>query len=296
MKKLKILAVSDIHVDINSPGSSGDEANQGTFLEKASELLEQITEVDLVVCAGDISPSITQLQRTLDVITKSIESTYYVFVPGNHDIWELDQKLWEGITREKYEQGLRESVNRTKFRYLPQQPLVIAEDLAIIGNIGWYDYSFRNPKWDNQVTGLGYNGKRWEGYVWYDVNFTDWGMPDVEVTEYLLNQLVKDYQKIKTVPHKMAVMHHIPFREGVVYKDSLPWDFFCAFMGADCFGNFFQEGNIKLVIHGHTHFPQVYRVGSCRVYCAPLGYRHEWHKSKDFSGVLRERIKLFEIP
>jgi putative phosphoesterase len=296
MKKLNILAVSDIHVDINRHSASDDETSQVTFLEKFGEQLRHIAAVDLVVCAGDISPSVTQLQSTLDMIAKSIESAYYVFVPGNHDIWELDQKLWEGITKEKYEKGLREAVNRTKFRYLPQHPLVIEEDLAIIGSIGWYDYSFRKPKWDSQITGLGYHGKRFRGYTWNDVNFTDWGMPDVEVTEHLRNQITDDYQKIKTISHKMAVMHHLPFREGVIYKDSLPWDFFSAFMGADCFGKFFQEENIELVVHGHTHFPQAYQVGSCQVYCAPLGYRHEWKPSNNLSGALKERIKLFELP
>ncbi|MFX1251452.1 MAG: metallophosphoesterase [Promethearchaeota archaeon] len=298
MKKLKILTVSDIHVDINNPGSFNDGSHQVKFLDKFREILGQITGVDLVVCAGDISPSVTQLQRTLDLITKSIESTYYVFVPGNHDIWELDQQLWEGITKEKYEIVLRESVNQTEFQYLPSQPLVIEDKLALVGNIGWYDYSFRNPKWDDRIKEdkTWYYGKRWGGYAWNDVNFTDWGMHDFDVTDYLMNQLREDYQKIKNIPYKMAVMHHIPFIEGVVYKDSLPWDFFSAFMGAACFGELLQEWNIGLVIHGHTHIPSTYRVGSSRVYCSPIGYRNEWRRPKDIVGELMERIKVFEFP
>ncbi|MFX0090897.1 MAG: metallophosphoesterase [Candidatus Hodarchaeota archaeon] len=293
MKKLEIVAISDIHVDINNIGSYEDGDNWVKFKEKLRKILSHFNDIDLLVCAGDISPSVSELQRTLEFLTKSIEAEYYVFVPGNHDIWEVDRKLFEGISQQKYEKGLREAVNHTKFRYLPTQPLIIEDKLGLIGNIGWYDYSFRNPKWDDYLRQkkTWYYAKVLDGVVWNDVNYTDWGMHDLDATEYLINQLKEDYQKIRALPYKAAVLHHVPFREGVVYKDIIRWDFFSAFMGAACFGDLLQQWKVDLVIHGHTHFPQTYQVKSCRVYCAPIGYPSEW----GFEG-LNSRIKVFVFP
>ena len=50
----------------------------------------------------------------------------------------------------------------------------------MFGNIGWYDYSLRNKKWDNNLKEkkTWYWAKTFEGAVWNDAVYAEWGMHD----------------------------------------------------------------------------------------------------------------------
>lgn len=287
---MKIVALSDIHSDINKLYSPQN------FSEEFSKVLGQIESCDLVVCAGDVSPDLNEIMYTLNLIVESIESRFYVFVPGNHDVWETREEVTEGISRKKYETILPKIVNEASFIYLPKQPIVVDEEVAVIGTNGWYDYSFRNPKWDTYLKehGTWYDPKYLDGKMWMDVEYANWGMSDKEVVEYMLTQLESDFAKVNGVPRKIVVSHHVPFREGVVYRDEVRWDYFSAFMGAARFGELFEKWGVELVIHGHTHFPLKYTAGNCRVICAPIGYQMEWVNDTTYDA-LRNRISVLQI-
>lgn len=294
---MKILSVSDIHSDVNKVGYREDGDEWVKFSDRFNDILHEYKEIDIIMCAGDISPSVPELQHTLKLINESIDAQYYVFVPGNHDVWELEDKINPGITQKKYDVILKDVVERANFHYLPNNPLIIDDKIGIIGSIGWYDYSFRPTQYDDYLKQIGtwYDTKRLEGKVWNDVNFTNWGMTDQEVTKLLVNQLKEDYQKTNEVSQKIAVIHHVPFKEGVIYKNNIDWDFFSTFVGAACFGDMFRQWKIDVVIHGHTHFPKTYNVEPCQVYCVPIGYFTDW-KGRSLTKELNDRIKVFDFP
>lgn len=89
---------------------------------------------------------------------------------------------------------------------------------------------------------------------------------DVAVT-WLKQELAKEHEG-KTV----VVTHHAPsFKSnGEWYRNSSIRAGFCTDMEY-----LMKEEKIDLWIHGHTHEPADYMVGSTRVVCNPLGYRAE---------------------
>ncbi len=316
---LEILAFSDVHVDIGQAGI-GDE-----YLEEITRFLRSFGEVDIVICAGDVTPFLVDFEDTLKYLHENLEASHYFVVPGNHDIWidalvsppdARPERRWpENITgsqnflgwsMNKYEEALAQAARRAHFHYLPSHPQFIDEfDLGIIGNMGWYDYSLKNPTFDEKLKKLkvNYESKWLPGVgTCNDVNFANWGMSDLEVVEYLMKQLQNDKTallKMSNTPplHLMAVFHFVPFREGVSYKNDLSWDFFSAFMGSKRFGDYLVTKGFTSVIHGHTHHPLRYEVGrGIKVHCQPIGYPSEWTEGTDVHAVLSQRIKRISIP
>ena len=112
VQKLKILSFSDIHSDVNKVGYREDGDEWVKFSDRFNEILHQYKDIDIVACAGDVSPSTLELQHTLELINESIDAQYYVFVPGNYDVWELEYMIYSGITLEKYEVILRKATEK----------------------------------------------------------------------------------------------------------------------------------------------------------------------------------------
>ncbi len=270
----RFLLFSDLHLDIG-----GSEYGE-TYLEELSDYLRGVGEYDYAICAGDISPSLQELENGLKYLKDTLGVEELLFVPGNHDVWEIRRKVVTGSTKAKYETFLKNSVERAGCWYLPRNPFVLNHEVGIIGNLGWYDYSFRNPFYDTVLGDFEkrYQSKQYGGLYWNDAFFTNWGMSDAEVVEYLLEEARADAQRIQEsrVSVKVAVFHHIPFKEGVIYKNTLEWDFFSAFMGSEKLGWFVEKEHFNLVIHGHTHFPRNYEHEGSKVLCCPIGYPNEW--------------------
>ena len=296
MEKLKIFSFSDIHVDINIQNANKNESIKEKFIDGFKEYLNTLENIDIVICAGDVSSNLQEIEKLLKLVTENVDAKYYVFVPGNHDVWETEQKVDDGISRIKYEDYIPEVVSQTKFHYLPKNPLIIDDSVAIIGNIGWYDYSFRNKKWDCYLKEKmdWYYKKTINGSVWNDVLFAGWGMNDTEVVKYCIKDLEEDYEKIKHISNKIAILHHIPFSKGIVYKNDINWDYFNAFMGSTYFGEKLIKWNIDTVVYGHTHIPHSYVINNCQVYCSTIGYHYEWD-NKNLQKMFAQRTQLFDF-
>lgn len=265
---MKILLLSDLHVDYLKTYNKD-------ITEVYSKGLKTFQQegIDIILCAGDISHESEVIEETLNVLNTLLEPQKLLFVPGNHDIWVEDPSFAEeDASKKKYEIELKSLVEKTGSIYLPGNPTYLSKDIGVIGTIGWYDYSLRNKKWDELIEEKGYyyENKTFAGYQWYDAIFAKWGMSDDEVVAYLLEQLQKDFKKIKECPTKIAVMHHVPFINSVTVRDQPDWDFFNAFMGSERFGEFFLNEGFAMVIHGHTHALLKYSINQCKVFCAPI--------------------------
>lgn len=293
MEALKIFSFSDIHVDINSFLVKG---GKSTFLNEFKSFLSKLKDINVVLCNGDVSPHLNELEELLNVVSESVDADHFIFVPGNHDIWQLDSKVEDGISREKYEDLIPKTVSNTKFHYLPNNPLIIDDSVAFFGSIGWYDYSFRNPKWDDYLKeqNTWYYAKVLKDVgIWNDGVYAEWGMHDLDVVKYCIDDLTKDYKQIKDISTKIACFHHVPFLDGVKFKDQLNWDYFSAFMGSKFIGDKLLEWNTNLVFYGHTHFPHEYKKMNCQAYCSPIGYQNEW-ETKNLQEVFSTRSKIVE--
>jgi putative phosphoesterase len=257
-KLMHIAAVSDIHARSNG-------------LDK--DLLEAIRNraanhtPDVFIVAGDLSERLDDLDLALSSI--KIENCVNLYVAGNHDIWfEEDRGLG---SLEKYSKLIQEKCEENGFIHLPNTPY-IQEDLAIVGSIGWYDYSFRRIDLDIPLDN--YKAKQYRDSYWRDLYCVDWTFTDQEATDLLNEKLRYD---LKTLPAKVRriiyVSHHLPFKELTFYKDRLPWDFFSAFMGAVSTGEIVQnDKRIILTISGHSHIRTKLELDNLLAITVPIGY------------------------
>lgn len=255
---LKIAAVSDLHVQ---PDTTDDRL--------LSEIRRRVEEIDpdVFVMAGDISDRIGVLAKALGLL--HIEGPDNLFVPGNHDIW-FEENGGPG-SREKYSQILGEICKERGFQYLPDAPY-ISDDLAFIGSMGWYDYSFRSEDMDIPIED--YEGKEHKGAVWYDLFRVDWRFTDREATELFNRRIQYDIDSLPDAIERIVyVSHHLPFRELTTYKNRFPWDFHSAFMGATSTGEILKEDRrVILSISGHSHIRSLIEVGGLTAITVPLGY------------------------
>ncbi len=254
---MRIAAISDIHV-----------RNEGQDDELLYEIKGQVEQIDpdIFIIAGDTSERLTILGDSLSKL--KIDGLTSLYVAGNHDIWFEENKR---DSLEKYSSAIQEVCTQNGFIHLPDQPY-IEGDLAVVGSIGWSDYSFRRQ--DLRIPFEAYKKKEYGGAIWYDVFNIDWHLTDIEITELLNKKLEYDLSTLPAdVRRIIYVSHHLPFKELTLYKGRLPWDFFSAYMGAVSTGEILRrDPRVILSISGHSHVRNVVTVGHITAITVPLGY------------------------
>lgn len=276
---LRIAAISDLHV---LPDGSDK-----YLLECIKERIEEINP-DVFVIAGDISDLLDVLTDAL--FTLRVAGCTNLYVAGNHDIWFED--AGGPGTLEKYSHGIGEACKKSGFLHLPDSSCIL-DDIAFVGSIGWYDYSFRRLDLDIPIEN--YEQKEFRGAVWYDLFKIDWAFTDKEATSLFNQKLEYD---LKTLPEHVTqvayISHHLPFQNLTIYKDKLPWDFHSAFMGAKSTGKILEDDRrIILSISGHSHIRNQISRGNITAITVPLGYgRPEKENLQDF---VRDAVAVIEI-
>ncbi len=218
---------------------------------------------DVTVVVGDITNygDLTHVKEVLEIIKETVEPAPVLVVPGNHDIY-LNSNEAESMDSLEKLIRFNDLVEGLSCTSLMKKPYII-NDVAFVGTIGWYDYSFA-PKW----LGLSIDDFRAKAFgmrVWSDKDYVKLPIDDKEFTLYLLDKLEEDIKRVyKKVDKIVVVMHHIPFREMITYKRREEWDYFSAFMGSEKFGHIIRkyEEKVKLVVHGHSHGTVMTRI--CR--------------------------------
>lgn len=121
---MRLAAISDLHY----PESKVDLAELARLSREA--------QADVLVLAGD---AVSQFHppRLAEVFSALKDAApIRIYVPGNHELWSR-----EGSTAAIYEQHLPKIAEEHGFAYLDAGPVLVG-DVAIVGNVGWYDYSF----------------------------------------------------------------------------------------------------------------------------------------------------------
>ncbi len=301
---MRVGCSTDWHVDVNH------------FYPKAlRHLIERVSRYDLFIFAGDLTHDKYKYREYCHKLRKAAPDTEIVFVAGNHDIWllktpapqrDLTEELQLYLAGEKgdllkavrpemrerrglaYLLLLERSHSGEKMKALSAAcieadihlldvwgPLVLGK-VAIVGNCGWYDYSYRVPRYN--VDMLHYRAKHLpEGGTWMDAHFAFWGAPDELVCEAMVQDiyaqlafLARRHPEVKEV---IAVTHHVPHPSGVKITGEISWDFFNAFMGCGRFSEVYQKDpRVYYAVFGHTHFAQRFQVEQITYSCAPFGY------------------------
>ena len=183
-------------------------------------------------------------------------------VPGNHDLWVAANDS-RGDSLRVYEHHLPEVCARRGYHYLDRAPLILADaELAIVGNINWYDYSWslermkaEVPNWQWHLSNKAFTRGRHN-----DGRFVVWKSDDVSFTRQIVTELQKQLDEALAAVERVIIMTHHPAFHAIGFPrtapaqglDELLWE---ALAGNRALEVVLQQHaeRIPLIFSGHTH-------------------------------------------
>ena len=197
-----------------------------------------------------------------------------LFVAGNHELWTRSTDSHALFTSD-----LPRRVRAMGWHWLQDDPL-IDRDFAILGSIGWYDYSFshdplRIPRrfYENKISPgaaerfseFGFLFERSDDIIpaarevvarWNDGKFIKLHRPDEQFLTELLDQLERQLNVTSDALQVLVAVHHVPFEALLSPVRGAQWDFARAYLGSARIGDLLiRRPNVSHVICGHSHFP-----------------------------------------
>ncbi|WHY86626.1 metallophosphoesterase [Neobacillus novalis] len=267
---MKIAVLSDIHEGINRENTQKD------IVALLKSWLANHTP-DVFIISGDMTNGPENSLTLLNQLQNEFPRTKLLFVHGNHDIYHQDSKF------------ARETLLGFPGN-LGNGPVELNDDWVVIGDGGWYDYTFGiNGFMEEQFT-LG----RFHDFTWPDKLYAHWPGHDKDETERYLAK-IENWLRVYQGKNIIMVTHMVPFSKFVICKDDPGWDFFNAMMGSSRFGELAMKYGVKKYIFGHIHtrYHELYK--GIEIICNPLGYYpYEWNHKTAEEEIL-SAIKVIEI-
>jgi predicted phosphohydrolase len=204
-------------------------------------------------------------------------------VPGNHDLWVPADSPFDSL--QLHEERLPAIAAQYGFHYLDSGPLLFPEeDLALVGSINWYDYSWGingirrdYPEEEGRLP-----SKRFTRGQHNDANFVRWPLDDPGFTQRVVaafeQHLVSALERVGRV---IVVTHHPPFYAlsfprpaPVASLDGYLWDAFC---GNRAMEKVLEQhaGRIAFAFCGHTHRARENTLGGIRGYNVGGDYEYK---------------------
>jgi putative phosphoesterase len=248
---MKVAMISDIHVDVNR-----DYDIVGALVSSLAK-----KKANLLLLAGDIS---SNAEKTLETVCSIEEKSkvQVLFVAGNHDLWSDD--FGKNPTDEIYARLCADT------HCLSNHPLVL-KDTVIIGDVGWYDYSFGSARFSKEEFSL----MERNGRVWQDFLKNQWTRDNLETSDFFLKRLEKQMQSHADKKF-FVVSHMVPVPELRVVNSQGDWDYFNAFLGSIALGDLYRRYPVRHALFGHVHYRRSFEASSIGWHCRCLNYHNEW--------------------
>ncbi|WP_028782419.1 metallophosphoesterase [Thalassobacillus devorans] len=267
---MKIAVLSDIHEGLNRKRTQTD-------IMVLLETWMSTHQPDVFIISGDLTAKPDKSLKLLQQLQGNLPDVKILFVHGNHDIYHDDSE-------HAYETLLEFEGN------LGNGPVELGNDWVVIGDGGWYDYSFGIEGYSHEAFNCGTYGD----ITWPDKTYAHWRGSDITETNrqiYRIERWLRAYQR-KNI---LMVTHVVPFSKYVVRKDDHNWDFFNAMMGSSRFGELAQKYKVKKYIFGHIHYRYHDHYQGIEVICNPLGYFPSEWKFETAEEEIHSSIKVIEI-
>ena len=289
---MRVLATADLHY--NHPKSRA----------LADDLIDRMNRAggDVLLLAGD--SAVADGDSLEQCLARFRFPGPRLFLAGNHELWTHGPDSYRLFSDE-----LPRRVRDLGWQWLETDPFIgpgTGGDVAIVGSVGWYDYSFAPPALG--VPRRFYEAKvspgvaaRFEEFAylledvgdvapgareivgrWNDGRFVKLGRSDEAFLDELLTNLRARLGAHASVATILAAVHHLPFGALLPPPGGAQWDFARAYLGSDRIGRLLLEfPNVRHVFCGHSHFPAEAQVGHVRAVNIGSGYRWKTWKTLD---------------
>lgn len=275
---MRILVTADLHY------------NHGKSRQLADDLIDQMNrvEADVLLVIGDTAAFDGPALETC--LQRFSFSGPRLFVAGNHELWTHGADSYAN-----FRVHLPARIRAMGWRWLQTDPF-IADDIAIIGSVGWYDYSLASEMLgiprrfyeakispgiaDHDETFAHLRGDDVPPHArdiiarWNDGKFVKLHRTDEQFLDELLNEMESQLEALRHSRRIIAAIHHLPFPELLPPSRMGQLEFARAYLGSARIGQtLLRYPNVSHVLCGHSHFPARARVGAVDALNIGSGYR-----------------------
>jgi predicted phosphohydrolase len=283
---MRLLVTADLHY------------NHARSREMAADIIGRMNQVggDGVLVVGDTATADgEEIEACLSLFTIPGPR---LFLCGNHELWTRGPNSYTLFTDE-----LPRRVRALGWQWLETDPFV-ARGFAVVGTIGWYDYSFASPRL--AIPRRFYEAKISPGAAeyfnradllaaaddlspeaaasvarWNDGKFVKLGRSDEAFVDECVARLETNLARVAGSPEVLVATHHIPFRELLPPPRFSAVEFAKAYLGSERLGRaILPHRNVRRVFCGHSHFASRATVG--HLDAVNIGSSYRW---KTFEAV-----------
>jgi hypothetical protein len=286
---MRLLVTADIHI------------NHRRSRPLALELIQRMNAAggDALLVIGDTAVADgDELEQCLSRFTIPGPK---LFLCGNHELWTREADGHQLFTHD-----LPRRIAALGWRWLETEPLVIGAT-AIVGTIGWYDYSFASPRlaiprrfYAAKISpgAAAYLGRRdlepdaadvsaeARALVarWNDGKFVKLGRSDEAFVEECAARLESQLAALAHVPEVLVATHTVPFRELLPPPRYSQIEFAKAYLGSERLGDVIRRfSNVRRAFCGHSHFRAEARIGGMTAVSLGSSYRWKTFEVVDLS-------------
>lgn len=233
---VKIAISSDNHLDVNRVLSTHALHIQANWLLKHN--------IDYYLYAGDLYNSFSRTRRYFTALQRLVgERVQIYYVLGNHDM--LSHAPYEDV------EHLADPM------YLHNQYVDLpGTNWRLIGNNGWYDYSFSDYAFQPQ------KAAQWKKVYWVDASIKQ-PMSDPQRMGLVLNQVEHQLAMAQAADKRVIFLTHFAPRKALLDpkpafvkspKQQKTYQMINAMMGSERLGELLEKTpNVKYVFYGHLH-------------------------------------------
>lgn len=279
-----IFFASDLHYGHNQTGDAS--------ATRLAKFIKDKANTDDVLClCGDIGASQTSFERALDLFADFPGAKCAVL--GNHDIWVSNESdSWNEM------QHKHKTMRAYDFTPLDEEPL-IKNHLAIVGTMGWYDYSFRDEALG--IPDAAYEQKMdpaTRSLVWNDGQYVRWHLTDAEATAYFAKKLDAHLQACKNSQEVVVAMHHLPTKKLLFHPRWLvprSYRLINTFLGSESFAKIISKyPRVKHVLCGHAHMSWQTRINEQTFTCIGSDYSHKQFVTLQEKKLQRQNVRSWQ--
>jgi len=238
---MKILALSDIHIDLTNSKT----------LKKLDQIIDVLAEksTNVLVVWGDIGKTKAEIVYILERLKKfKWKKLAYLW---NHEARAIEQST----LNDDWVEELSRLFFNHDFHLLDKEPCVV-DRVGFIGNIGWYDGTLYH--WGD------FSEVEKQHLEWYGENYNSWWITPRELLKNSISKIQNHLEAISDKCDKIVLgIHYIWFPEFVLYGYSPEFDKYSYGMGSELLGKLYTSHHkIVLGFCGHSHRSGVvYREG-----------------------------------